>query len=342
MLEDNQIMWLLQSDEPWTRLRTRIDLLGQDEDGPAVSAEREAMLADARIEELIATAVSWPGYALKRHNDARHPLYAISTLADFGLNRAHPAIQQLAENIMGRQDEGGAFLTRLRLYRQFGGLDGEYDAWMLCDWPTLLYALIAFGCSADPRVRDSVEHLRLLCQESGWSCGASPMLGTFKGPGRRDAPCPMANVYALKALSMLPAYVDSPESRAGCETLLAHWDEFARARAARETEAAFNPRKLYLFGVGSDFRKLKYPFVWYDLLHVADVLSRFPFTRDDPRLAQMVAAILQQADENGRFRAGSMYRAWSGWSFADKKRPSPWLTFLVWRIRQRVGEKPIL
>ena len=27
-----------------------------------------------------------------------------------------------------------------------------------------------------------------------------------------------------------------------------------------------------------------------------------------------------------------MYRAWKGWSFADKKHPSPWLTFLVLRV----------
>jgi hypothetical protein len=31
-----------------------------------------------------------------------------------------------------------------------------------------------------------------------------------------------------------------------------------------------------------------------------------------------------------------MYRAWKGWSFADKKRPSPWLTFLVLRIQHRL------
>jgi len=32
------------------------------------------------------------------------------------------------------------------------------------------------------------------------------------------------------------------------------------------------------------------------------------------------------------YTAGSMYRAWKGWSFADKKHPSPWLTFLVLRV----------
>ena len=92
-----------------------------------------------------------------------------------------------------------------------------------------------------------------------------------------------------------------------------------------------------MFGVGTDFRKLKYPFVWYDILHVAEVLSRFLFTHKDPRMQSMAHAILDQADKNGRYTSSSMYRAWKGWSFADKKTPSPWLTFLAYRILYRVG-----
>jgi hypothetical protein len=98
-------------------------------------------------------------------------------------------------------------------------------------------------------------------------------------------------------------------------------------------------RKLYLFGIGTDFRKLKYPFVWYDILHVVDVLSRFSFfVHADPRFQEMVETITAQADENGRYTATSMYRAWKGWSFADKKNPSPWLTFLVRRVQRRIGQ----
>ena len=72
--------------------------------------------------------------------------------------------------------------------------------------------------------------------------------------------------------------------------------------------------------------------------HVADVLSRFPFVHDDARFLQMLQVITGQADEAGRFTATSMYRAWKGYSFADKKRPSPWLSFLVWRIGCRLQQ----
>jgi hypothetical protein len=133
----------------------------------------------------------------------------------------------------------------------------------------------------------------------------------------------MANVYALKALSMAELDASSTAVGAGVEMLLWHWEHQAE-------------RKLYLFGIGTDFRKIKYPYVWYNVLHVAEVLSRFPVARADPRLSEMVAAITAQSDEWGRYTATSMYRAWNGWSFANKKHPSPWLTFLVARIRKRM------
>jgi hypothetical protein len=134
----------------------------------------------------------------------------------------------------------------------------------------------------------------------------------------------MANVYALKVLSLRPEWRDSEAAQRGAEVLLKSWGH------------EYN-KKLYLFGVGTDFRKLKYPFVWYDILHVADVLSRFPFVHADPRFREMVATITAQADNDGRYTATSMYRAWKGWSFADKKQPSPWLTFLVMRIAKRIA-----
>jgi hypothetical protein len=168
--------------------------------------------------------------------------------------------------------------------------------------------------------------------DNGWRCkAAAPEMGkVFRGPGRKADPCPIVNVYALKALSQVPEYLDSSATRTGTEMLLWHWEH--------QTE-----RKIYLFGIGTTFRRLKYPFVWYDILHVVDVLSRFPFVHAfvhaDPRFREMVETITAQADEDGRYTAGSMYRAWKGWSFADKKNPSPWLTFLVSRVQRRMEDR---
>jgi hypothetical protein len=97
--------------------------------------------------------------------------------------------------------------------------------------------------------------------------------------------------------------------------------------------------QLFMFGIGTDYRKLKYPFVWYNVLHVVDVLSRFSFVYADKRFQEMVQVITEQADEASRYTANSMYTSWKDWSFADKKNPSPWLTLLVLRILRRVEHK---
>jgi hypothetical protein len=179
------------------------------------------------------------------------------------------------------------------------------------------------GLDEDPRVRRAVEHLVEIVEDNGWRCVAAPDLGKFKGPGRKSHPCPIANVYALKGLSLVPELQDSPAAQAGAEMLLGHWADRGQT-------------KYFLFGIGTDFGKLKYPYVWYNILHVVEVLSRFAFVHGDPRFREMVAAVRAQADTQGRYTASSMYMSWKGWSFADKKNPSPWLTFLVERILKRV------
>ncbi len=321
---NNMTQWLLDSQEPWTRYRTLADLLGRPEDDVEVSAARAALLAQGQVQGLIAQAATWPGRPILRHNDAGHSIYALSTLADFGLTAADPGLERAAAAVLAHRSADGALQSLLSVAPAFGGTGEDTWSWALCDAPTLLYALLAIGLGAEPDVEKAVKHLADAVDENGWRCRCGPELGRFRGPGRKADPCPIANVYALKALSLVPELLDSPAARWGVEMLLGHWQ--------RRTEV-----KYYLFGAGSDFRKLKYPFVWYDILHVADVLSRYPFAHADPRFGEMVAAITAQADAQGRYTAGSMYQAWKGWSFADKKQPSPWLTFLVLRIQARVG-----
>ena len=314
--------WLLAADEPWTRYRTLIDLLGQPAADSKVCAARQEMIQHPRVNELLAAAATWGNDPFKRHNDAAYAIYKISTLADFGLCANDPGMDLVLEKVFAHQAPEGAFQTVVNIPKAFGGDGEDHWTWILCDTPTLLYSLLAFGLGDDRRVQKAVKHLASLVDENGWRCVCDPALGKFRGPGRKDDPCPIANVYALKALAFSPDYCDSPAVHGGAEMLLSHW------------AGEIGP-KMYLFGAGSDYRKLKYPFVWYNILHVAEVLSHFPFVHADPRFQAMLAAITDQADADGRYTAGSMYMPWKGWSFADKKTPSPWLTLLVKRILKR-------
>jgi hypothetical protein len=317
------IQWLLESDEPWTRYRTLRDLLDQTENVAEVQTARTEMLAHPQVQAMIAETAVWGTCPLRRHNDASHPIYKFSTLADFGVQASDPGMDAGIHAVMAHQSPEGAFQSLVNIPKAFGGSGEDTWSWMMCDAPTLLYALLAMGLGDDDRVQQAVDHLMGTVADNGWRCVVAPKAGKFKGPGRKSDPCPIVNVYALKALAQAPELLDSSAACAGAEMLLWHWEH--------RTE-----RKVYMFGIGSDFRKLKYPLVWYDVLHVVDVLSRFPFVHADSRFQEMVETIATQADENGRYTANSMYRAWQEWSFADKKNPSPWLTFLALRIQKRI------
>ncbi len=324
-MPDHWISWLLECDEPWTRYGALIDLLELSSDAPEVESARNEMITHPQIQNLIASASSWPGYGLKRHNDAKHPLHQISTLADFGLKAGDPGMDELISNLLRQQDEQGPFKTYSFLYERFAGIEGEHWTWMMCDAPTLLYALLRFGMQDNPQVQKAIGHLNGIARENGWPCAAgAPMRDSFKGPGKREDPCPYANLITLKAIATLSEKDRPIEARQGVEVLLQHWDH------------AYD-HKLYLFATGSDFRKIKYPYVWYDILHVAEVLSEFPEVHADLRYRAMLGELAAQADLEGKFSATSMYQAWKGWSFADKKAPSPWLTYLVLRIFKRTG-----
>lgn len=317
--------WLLESDEPWTRYRTLVDLAGRQEDDPQVRNAREAMVTHPQIRSLAEELATWPGYPLKRHNDAKHQINKFSTLADMGIRGADPGMPAVMELVLSHQSEEGAFQILVNIPQAFGGSGEDEWTWIACDAPTTLYALLAMGLGGDQRVQRGVDHLVGSVEDAGWLCKAAPELGKFKGPGRKSDPCPIVNVYALKALAQVPDLIDSSAARSGAEMLLKHWEDRKE-------------KKYFLFGMGTDFIKLKYPFIWYDVLHVLDVLSRFPWVLTDVRFREMVDVVKDQADDRGRYTASSMYTAWKGWSFADKKNPSPWLTFLVYRILDRIEQ----
>lgn len=128
----------------------------------------------------------------------------------------------------------------------------------------------------------------------------------------------------LKALSEISAFRDSPACHVGAETLLSLWSESTTQHP-------------FLFYTGTDFRKVKLPFVWYDLMHVLDVLTRFSWLQDDPRLLDMVGVLKNKADPQGHFTIESVWTAWKDWEFGQKKVPSRWLTLLAWRILRRVN-----
>jgi hypothetical protein len=315
------VQWLLEG-PPWVEYRTRIDLLEQAEDSPEVIQARQVMLEYPQVKSMITGLADWPGHALKRHNDAAHMIHKLVFLADIGVRVEDPGMDQVIDRISEHRSDEGAFKILANTPRSFGGSGEDEWVWMLCDTPSVLYALIKMKANA-PRLQDAVEHLAGYGRENGWPCAVSPEMGRFKGPGKRDDPCPFATLISLKALYELPGWTDSNAVNNGIESLLDLWEQRKE-------------RRPYLFAMGTDFRKLKAPLIWYDILHVLDVLTLFPQTLEDTRLKEMLDIIKQKVDSQKRFTPESIWKAWSEWDFGQKKEPSPWVTFLVHRILKRV------
>lgn len=316
------IDWLLAG-EPYIQYRTRRDLLDEPEHAPAVAAARQAMLADRQVQALLAELAAWPGSVIASHKSAGQPFHKLTFCADLGLRAGDPPVDAIAAAILRHQSPEGPFqLPPPSDHGAGAGAEAQWG-WALCDAPLLVYALAQFGFAADPAVDRAVTHLVGLLHASGWPCAVSAALGSFRGPGRKDDPCPYANLAMLKALAACEQWRDDDACRTGAETLLGLWSDSTT-------------RHPYMFYMGTDFRKLKVPLVWYDLVHVLDVLARFPWLRADSRLHAMLAVLKHKAGPDGRFTLESVWTAWQDWEFGQKRTPSRWLTLTAWRIIRRI------
>lgn len=316
------IDWLLEG-EPWIEYRTRLDLLGQSEKDPQVRSARTAMLASVRVQDLVSELSEWPGTILSNHKSAGHPIHKLTFLADLGLVANDSGMELIVARILEHQSAEGPFQVSMNIPVHFGGTGQDQWAWALCDAPLIVYALVKFGLGNEPVVQAAITYLTGLVRDNGWPCAVSKEMGKFRGPGRKDDPCPFANLAMLKALSETDEWRDSPACRIGAETLLRLWSESTTSHP-------------YMFYAGTDFRKLKVPLVWYDLIHVLDVLSRFSWLKQDPRLLDMLGVMKSKVDQQGRFTPESVWTAWKDWEFGQKKEPSRWLTLLAWRIVERI------
>ena len=317
------IDWLLKG-EPFVEYRTRVDLLGQLESEQEVIDSQKRMVSDQKIQSLLQELKKWPGEVLNSHKSASQPFHKLSFIADLGLTKNDPSVNAVVQKIFEHQSDEGPFQLPTNVPTHFGGSGNDTWAWALCDAPVIIYSIAKFGYDKDAKVQNAVKYLVGLVHENGWHCVVSKELGKFRGPGRKEDPCPYATLVMLKMLSQFDDWRQSKEAHTGAECLLDLWQRSLEVHP-------------YMFYMGTDFRKLKAPFVWYDILHVLDVLSQFSWLKSDPRLVEMANLVGSKADREGKFTPESEWKAWKGWDFGQKKQPSRWLTFLVLRTLKRIS-----
>ncbi len=318
--------FLKDIEEPWTLYGTLKDLYGLDEQDRQVMSAKEQMIRHPLVQQLIKELEDWPGVVISSHKSAGQLYHKLEFLADIGLTKEDEGIPKILEKVMAHPSMEGPFQLPVNIPVHFGGTSEKTGAWALCDAPILLYSLSRMGMKENEQVKKGFEYVQKLSRENGWPCAVSKELGKFRGPGRKEDPCPYANLIMLKLITVYNENKNNKEAMAGVECLLDLWDK------SRESHP-------YMFFMGDDFRKLKVPFIWYDILHVAEILSEYESAVKDSRFIDMLQVIKSKADENGLFAPETEWKAWKEWDFTHKRKPSKWLTFLIYRINKRVSEK---
>jgi hypothetical protein len=313
---------LLLSGEPWVAYSARRALsLGDDAE---LEAARKASAASPLVRGLVEELGSWPGKPLASHKSAEQHFHKLAFAAELGLRRGDRGAAAIGGAVMRLRSPEGPFALPMNIGEAHGGSGEEVLAWALCDAPVTLRALIRMGWAEEPRLLEAVSYLAGLHIEEGWPCAVAKSLGGFRGPGKKGDPCPYATLVMLELLLELPDRRKSPEVGAAAACLLGLWER------SREEHP-------YIFYMGTDFRKLKAPMIWYDLIHVLDALTRVEGIAKDPRLGDMLDVLSAKSAEGFLFTPESVYQAWKGYDFGQKKLPSPYLSALALGILVRSG-----
>jgi hypothetical protein len=312
---------LLEISDDWLKYAIRLNL-GHEAKGNLVE-NRNAALADSRIKRYFSDIANYHKTLVTNHKNPDLPIHKLLFLLELGFDTEVPEIKAAIDEILKHRDEHGIYQSMTNVPRHYGGTGENVFSWCLCDAPLLLLALLKAGMDYRDYIKAGVDHLVSLCRDNGFPCAVSPELGKFRGPGRKDDCCPYATLIMSGLLSYIPEYRDSQVAASSVKVLLNLW----------ENSLSQHP---YMFFMGTDFRKMKAPSCWYDILSVAGVLSKYQIARDDQRFLEMIEHIKSKQDKDGLFTPESAYLKVKDWDFGQKKVPSPYLTYLCYQIFERL------
>lgn len=313
---------LLDVSENWLKYAIRLHLCHEPKD--TLNEISKTALSDDRIQRYLADVANFHGRLVTNHKNPDLPIHKLLFLLDLGFGMDIAEIKKAVDEILNHKDDHGVYQSMTNIPKHFGGAGIDVFSWCLCDAPLLLLALLKTGVDYQENIKPGIDYLVSLIRDNGFPCAVSPELGKFRGPGRKDDCCPYATLIIADLLSHIPEYQDSSIAVTSVTTLLDLWEKSLDQHP-------------YMFYMGTDFRKLKAPSSWYDIVSVAGVLSKYEYVRDDPRFKEMIKLIRSKQDVNGYFTPESVYLKLNDWDFSQKKKLSPYLTYLCLRIFDRLN-----
>ena len=318
---------LLEHSDDWLQYAVRVNLLCEKKED--LIDLRSAALMDSRIQNHLDDVAHFHDVMVTNHKNPGLPIHKLLFLLDLGFEMDIPQIETAINEILKHRDENGIYQSMTNVPKHFGGAGVDVFSWCLCDAPLLFIALAKAGLDYQKYLKPGMEYLVSLCRDNGFPCAVSPELGRFRGPGRKADCCPYATFIMADLLSCVPDYKTSAVAETSVRALLNLW----------ENSLEQHP---YMFYMGKDFRKLKAPSCWYDIVSMAGVLSKYEFARNDTRFLEMLSIIKGKQDQSGFFTPESIYLKMKGWDFGQKKVPSYYLTYLCRRIFKRLDSNWLL
>lgn len=312
---------LLVKSEDWLQYAIRVNILKEKNED--ILELKNTVLKNDKIKSYLGAITNFHSTLVSNHKNPILPIYKLMFLLDIGLDCSVPEIQKAINEIMKHKDKNGIYQSLTNIPKHFGGSGEDTFGWCLCDAPLLLHVLIKAGIDYEKHIQAGVDYLISLYDNNGFPCVVSSELGKFRGPGRKDDCCPYATLIMLDLLLNIPEYkyVDITKNLANDILLL--W----------ENSLVKHP---YMFYMGTDFRKLKAPSIWYDIVSVVNVLNKCDSIKEDKRYLEMKSIIQSKQDEDGFFTPESIYQKLKDWDFGQKKHSSPYLTYLCLKSLEQI------
>jgi len=314
-LKSMPVEWLL-SGEPFVKYRTLKDILGRDERDKEVVVIKESILKHRLIKKIFDRQNKYGYWGVPKDIYTWWPkkgttFWLLGMLADFGFTKVNKEIARACEYVFSTQipDSGFGCAPPPKSYDCFTGI--------------LIESLARLGYTQDPRLQKAYDWLlqrqRL---DGGFWCKNT---GQPRGPREKEPSCAFGTLCVLGALAQHPELRNGNAAKKGTEFLLKCWDNRGTIKYAGHDSQ-----------IGRGWEKLKYPFTDYRVLKYLDTLSQLQFARADSRMEAMIDMVISKKDADGRFYAESIHKVWSDFDFGQKKVPSRWITFIVYKIIRKM------
>lgn len=311
------IDWLLEEDDPSIRYWTLKDLLQESETDPKVERAKKKIPVSQEM-QLVFAQNEINGGPFWSRADGNIYWGSFSTgsvlchLAETGLTKEDRRIAELAKFLFQYQSKQG-----------FLKLSPKGPGWWSCFTATVLGALLRFGYVGDGQVQQGIDWLlETQRPDGGWYCTKNALKG---GPKERLESCPNSVLNVLWAFMTRPELRDRQELVPAVEFLLRHW----------ETKVPIPPVDRGSYGIGSRFKRIRYPLFEYHLLKYVYVLSHYDHALKDDRFREAVELLISKRDSQGRWIIDKPYRGWEELEFGKEGCPSKWATLNSLRILKR-------